>query len=121
MKPQQLPAEPAQGIAPEPHTALSAAAFACLRQLASRYIWWKPPDEAMHYPKRVAAQVMNLGAWGDVESMVDALGEDYLRDVLRCAEAGQMDARSWHYWHYRLGLAEFGVMPVPPLPFRKIG
>jgi hypothetical protein len=28
------------------------------------------------------------------------------------------DARSWHYWHYRLGLAE--PDKVPPLPSRVI-
>jgi hypothetical protein len=63
---------------------------------------------------------MNIGAWEDVVQMVDAVGEDYLRHVLKTAEAGQLNARSWHYWHYRLGLAEYGTRPVPPMPVRKI-
>ena len=98
---------------------LPGPAFACLRKLAARYIWWKTQDEAMRFPERVAAQVMNLGAWEDVVEMAAATGEEYLRSVLESAEAGQFDARSWHYWHYRLGLAEYGVKPVPPMPTRK--
>jgi hypothetical protein len=73
----------------------------------------------MLFPDRVAAQVMNLGAWDDLLDLVEAAGEDYLRGILRHADAGQLDERSWHYWHYRLGLAEYGVKPVPPMPVRK--
>ena len=105
-------------IAPEP--ALTPQALACLHSLAERYVWWKSQDEAMQFPQRVAAQVMNLGTWEDVVRMVDAVGEDYLRYVLSTAESGQLNVRSWHYWHYRLGLAEYGERPVPPLPVRKI-
>lgn len=99
---------------------LSPEALACLHHLASRYIWWKTPDEAMQYPQRVAAQVMNLGTWEDWVTMWEAVGDDYLRSVLEHAEAGQLDARSWHYWHYRLGLAELPDRPVPPMPVRKL-
>ncbi len=99
---------------------LSSRARACLEHLAARYVWWKTPEEAMQFPDRVAAQVMNLGDWDDVVTMVDTLGEDYLRGVLQHAEVGQLDARSWHYWHYRLGLAEYGKRPVPPMPVRKL-
>jgi hypothetical protein len=75
----------------------------------------------MRFPDRVAAQVMNLGAFDHLTQLADAAGEDYLRGVLQRAEAGQLDARSWHYWHYRLGLAEYGSKPVPPMPARKTG
>lgn len=97
----------------------TAEGLACLRSLAGRYLWWKTPEEAMEYPSRIAAQVMNLGDWPDVVAMVEATGEEYLRWVLRHAEAGQLNERSWHYWHYRLGLAELGKLPVPPMPVRK--
>ena len=96
-------------------------AMACLRRLSSRYVWWKTTDEAMQFPDRVAAQVMNLGTFEDLSDLIEAVGEDYLRELLRHAEAGQLDARSWHYGHYRLGLAEYGVKPVPPMPMRKTG
>ena len=101
-------------------TQLTGQGLACLRTLATRYVWWKTPDEAMEYPDRVAAQVMNLGTIEDLTEMVEATGEDYLRGVLKRAEAGQLDARSWHYWHYRLGLAEYGTRPVPPMPVRRV-
>jgi hypothetical protein len=80
----------------------------------------KTPDEAMRFPDCVAAQVMNLGTFEDLTVMIEAAGEDYLREVLQRSEAGQLDARSWHYWHYRLGLAEYGKRPVPPMPVRRV-
>jgi hypothetical protein len=101
-------------------SSVDAQALACLETLAARYVWWKTPEEAMLYPDRVAAQVMNLGTFDDLTEMVEATGEDYLREVLQRSEAGQLNARSWHYWHYRLGLAEYGVRPVPPMPVRKL-
>ena len=105
-------------VAP-PQPQLTDQGLSCLRTLAGRYVWWKTPEEAMVFPARVAAQVMNLGTFEDLTAMVEATGEDYLRGVLQRAEAGQLDAESWHYWHYRLGLAEYGTKPVPPLPGRK--
>ncbi len=61
---------------------------------------------------------MNIGDYDDVQALVSSVGEGYLRDVLIHAEIGQFNARSWAYWHYRLGLAE--PDRVPPLPKRKI-
>lgn len=88
-----------------------------LRSLASKYIWWQSPDESIATPTRIVAQVMNLGDYDDVQMLAAQIGEDVLRDVLQHAEAGQFSARSWTYWHYRLGLAE--VDKVPPVPTRK--
>lgn len=87
-----------------------------LKQLADRYIWWKTPEEAMRHPQHVIAQVMNMGDYADAQRMAEQLGDDRLRDALVHAEAGQFNPRSWHYWHYRLGLARPGQ--VPPLPRR---
>jgi hypothetical protein len=109
-----------RGSSPETPSGFTAETAACLRRLAARYVWWKTPEEAMEFPSRVAAQVMNLGTWEDLTELTDVAGDDYLREVLESAEAGQLDARSWHYWHYRLGLAEYGKRPVPPMPVRKI-
>ena len=89
-----------------------------LRHWAARYIWWKSPEEALRYPERVLAQVMNLGDYEDVQRMTQAFGDEALREVLRHAEAGQLNERSWAYWHYRLGLATPGH--VPPLPVRRL-
>lgn len=89
-----------------------------LKRWAARYIWWKSPEEALFHPERILAQVMNLGDYEDVQRMVEAFGNEVLRDVLRHAEAGQLNERSWAYWHYRLGLAAPGH--VPPLPARRL-
>ncbi len=90
-----------------------------LRLLARRYVWWKTPDEAVAMPQRVMAQVMNIGDYADVQTLAEQVGDDVLRDVLQRSEAGQFNARSWAYWHYRLGLAE--VENVPPMPVRSFG
>ncbi|MBK9440711.1 MAG: hypothetical protein IPN53_05085 [Comamonadaceae bacterium] len=88
-----------------------------LKSLASKYIWWKTPDEAADMPDRVIAQVMNIGDYADVQLLVHEFGDDVLREVIARAQAGQFDQRSWAYWHYRLGLAS--VDQVPPLPSRR--
>lgn len=89
-----------------------------LARLARKYLWWKTPAEAIVTPERVIAQVMNLGDFEDVQTLANRVGDKVLRDVLTQAEAGQFNARSWAYWHYRLGLAE--VDDVPPMPARRL-
>jgi hypothetical protein len=111
--------QPALNAVPRAESRLSPRGLECLRRLAQTYVWWKTPKEAMRFPARVAAQVMNLGTWDDLTAVVEDVGEPYLRQVLQNAEAGQLDARSWHYWHYRLGLAEYPKNPVPPMPVRR--
>jgi hypothetical protein len=88
------------------------------RRFAAKYIWWTTPEEAVSVPRRVVAQVMNIGDYEDVLTLAATVGDDYLRDVLRRAEAGQFDVRSWTYWHYRLGLAPDDA--VPPMPTRRV-
>ena len=88
-----------------------------LKPLASKYIWWKTPEEAVVMPERVIAQVMNIGDYADVQALVSQVGDEVLRDVLMHAEAGQFNERSWAYWHYRLGLSSVGH--VPALPVRR--
>ena len=88
-----------------------------LKRLAGKYVWWKTPDEAVLMPERVIAQVMDIGDYADVQALADQVGDDALRDVISHAEAGQFSARSWAYWHYRLGLAD--VDDVPALPARR--
>lgn len=86
--------------------------------LARRYNWWQTPDVALQFPARLVAQVMNLGTLPDINQLARTLGDDCLRQVLANAEAGQLNPRSWHYWHYRLNHVKPGH--VPPLPRRRI-
>jgi hypothetical protein len=95
---------------PKEHAAL-------LADLAAKYVWWLTPDEAAAMPSRVVAQVMKLGDYSDVQRLAEAVGDDFLTEVLVHADAGWFDERSWAYWHYRLGLAE--PEGVPPLPRRQ--
>jgi len=97
---------------------VTAVASALLEELARQYVWWKPAGEAVLYPERIVAQVMDIGDYDDVQRVSDELGDDFLRQVLRQAEIGQFTPRSWAYWHYRLGLAE--PERVPPMPGRRI-
>jgi hypothetical protein len=86
--------------------------------LAKRYVWWLSPEEALEYPQRVIARVMDMGTFEDIHQLLSVAGEDSLREVLRNAEAGQFRPRSWSYWQYLLnGLADGAL---PPMPVRKV-
>ena len=37
-----------------------------------------------------------------------------LINVLKMAEIGQFNEKSWHYWHYRLHLAKPELVPLMP-------
>jgi len=89
-----------------------------LGQFAAKYIWWKTPGQALQFPDRVIAQVMDIGDYDDVQKLVAQVGDEHLQQVLIHAEIGQFSERSWAYWHYRLGLAAPGK--VPPMPQRRI-
>jgi len=89
-----------------------------LEDFARKYVWWKTPEDAIAQPDRIVAQVMNIGDYDDVQSLVHQAGVPYLCEVLTHAEGGQFNARSWTYWHYRLGLSVPGK--VPPLPERRL-
>lgn len=68
-------------------------------------------------PERVIAQVMNIGDYADVQELASQVGDEVLREVLSHAEAGQFNASSWAYWHYRLGMSDVDL--VPALPVRR--
>lgn len=85
-----------------------------LFSLAQKYIWWKPVDESIKIPQRIAAQVMDIGDFDDVRLLEKFAGRELLRFALTHAEAGQFSPRSWNYWHYRLGLCEIGAVPALP-------
>ena len=85
-----------------------------LLHVAGRLIWWLPAEEALEFPARFLAQVMTLGTWDDVQTVLAQVGEERFRQTLLEALPGVFDARSWHYWHH-----VFGLEPVPPMPCRK--
>jgi hypothetical protein len=88
-----------------------------LRDLASRYIWWESVPEALLFPERILAQVMNLGTYEDLVRLFNAFSVEELRYVVIHAEPGWFNERSWAFWHVRLGLTA-NTDPPPPLPAR---
>ena len=89
-----------------------------LNHLASTYIWWKTPEEALRYPDLLLAQVMDIGTFEDIQNLVRLLGEERLASVLRHAEPGWFRPQSWAYWHYRLGLTQPSEN-LPPEPRQR--
>ena len=90
-------------------------ALSFLKQVAPRYVWWKTPEEALRYPNRLIAQVMDIGTFEDIQNLVRLLGEERLAGVLRSAEPGWFRPQSWAYWHYRLRLTQAtDALPVEP-------
>ena len=87
-----------------------------LRDLARRYVWWLPPEEALERPALVLCQLMQLGTYEDVAAAVEVVGEDGLRDALLHAPPGVLDPRSWTYWHLRLFRRPPPRLPERPLP-----
>lgn len=83
--------------------------------MARRSIWWMHPEEAVLDPDRVIAQVMELGDYDDVMALRRQVGDGRLRRVLLDAPAGRFSPRSWNYWQLRLGLAQPGAVPPPPV------
>ncbi|MDE0409635.1 MAG: hypothetical protein OXN81_17445 [Alphaproteobacteria bacterium] len=99
----------------------SRTARALLR-LADSYIWWKTPEEAVRYPDRVLAQVMDIGTFEDCRAMRAAFGDERLCGVLRRAEPGWFRTRNWAFWQAALGI-DAGPRPVrrklPPTPWER--
>jgi hypothetical protein len=89
-----------------------------LRELARKYVWWLSPADVAARPDLAITQTMELGDFGDQRRLEATFGRDRLAEALRGAQAGRLSARSWTYWHYRLGLAQSGS--VPPLPQRQL-
>ena len=88
-------------------------------QKMTKYLWWKSPAEALERPGRLVTQVMNIGDYSDICLLAHEIGERGFKEVLQQAEAGEFDERSWHYWHYRLGLATCEA-DIPTLPSRML-
>ena len=89
-----------------------------LRDWAAKYIWWQTPGEAARRPRRVMAQVMNLGTLADVRALEKLVGAEASAEMVRHAEPGWFSPRLWHFWHCRLGSAVAGA--VPAMPVRRL-
>lgn len=94
-----------------------AAAQELLRRMARRYIWWQTPDASIKDPRRVIAQVMDMGTLEDIQEVAAALGKRQMAAVLNLARPGWFAPKSWAFWNVALGRTSPGR--VPPIPARK--
>jgi len=96
-------------MTPIPHNDETAA-------LAKRLVWFEPPEASLADPVRFLAYAFARATHDDMNLLRRYLSEADLREALLNAPPGIIDARSWCYWHVRLGR-----YPAPPLPERKFG
>ena len=89
-----------------------------MNRMAQRYIWWQPPDVSVADPRRVIAQVMDVGTFEDIQALAKAVGRTTLTGVLKQARPGWFRPRSWAFWHTALGLATDDSR-IPPIPSRR--
>jgi len=45
-----------------------------IKKLASKYLWWKQPEDALKHPERIVIQVMDIGDFNDVTAMLEIVG-----------------------------------------------
>ena len=86
-----------------------------LLKLASRVLWFEPPERALAEPVRFLAYVMTYGTLDDLAVNRRYVQMEDFRDALEHAPPGVMDERSWAYWN-----VVTGRYPVPPMPRRFI-
>ena len=48
----------------------------CVKSLAAKYLWWMKSDEALKRLERIVIQVMNIGVFSDVVTVLDSVGEE---------------------------------------------
>lgn len=85
-------------------------------ELATRIIWFEPPDVALRDVPRFMAYAFRYATHEDMKALRSVLNDDDLRDALSKAPPGIIDPRSWSYWHVVLG-----VFPAPEMPRREFG
>lgn len=60
---------------------------AFLESMAKKYIWWQSPDESIHFPQKIIAQVMNIGTFEDLEELTQLTDKQELIDILQNAKS----------------------------------
>jgi hypothetical protein len=85
-----------------------------MKALARRVIWFEDPDQSLNDMARLVAYAITYGTTEDISVLRRHVSDADLRDVLESAPPGIIDARSWTYWHLKLG-----HKTVPPMPVRR--
>ncbi|WP_338692135.1 MULTISPECIES: hypothetical protein [unclassified Bradyrhizobium] len=82
-----------------------------LEQFRRKYLWWRPVDGRPFSEERVIAQTMNLGTYDDILLLEEAVGQARLVEIMRHAEPGWINDRSWEFWRGRLTFATRSAIP----------
>ena len=85
-----------------------------LLAVARRVVWFKPPTTTLADDVFFLNHLMVYGTLDDVAVARQRYDDDDFRWALRNAHPGIFDARSWAYWHARLGMG-----PAPARPVRE--
>ncbi len=81
--------------------------------IALRIVWFEPPAKSLANPVRFIAYAAARATHADMKVLRRHVTDDAFRAALAEAPPGIVDARSWAYWHSKLG-----IWPTPPLPRR---
>jgi hypothetical protein len=84
-----------------------------LVEVATRVIWFEPPERALALAPRFLAYLMTYGTTEDIAVVRRYVTEAGFREALEKAPPGIFDERSWAYWNV---LAD--RYPPPPMPER---
>jgi hypothetical protein len=82
-----------------------------LEQFRRKYLWWTPVDGRPFSEERIIVQTMNLGTYDDILLLENAVGQTHLVEIIRSAEPGWLNDRSWEFWRGRLTLATGMAIP----------
>ena len=83
--------------------------------VASRVMWFEPPEQAIVEPVRFLTYAMTYATIEELAVIRRYLEPDDFREALEHAPPGIMDERSWAYWNVMMGR-----YPVPAMPRRQI-
>ena len=83
--------------------------------LARRIIWFEEPAEALADPIRFVAYALERATHEDMRILRHHLSDQDFAEALAQAPPGIIGARSWAYWHARMGR-----YPPPKMPRRRL-
>jgi hypothetical protein len=86
-----------------------------LLRVASRVVWFEPPEQTLAEPVRFLTYAMTYGTTEEIAVLRNYFELDDFRETLEQAPPGIMDERSWAYWN-----VVTGRYPVPAMPRRII-
>jgi hypothetical protein len=84
---------------------------ATIAEFGRKYFWWEPVGGRPHSDGRIIAQTMNFGTYDDILLLEKIVGQARLVKIMRRAEPGWINDRSWEFWRGRLSFATGVVIP----------